>query len=234
MLFSFSTCFILLLFTLFTLFTFQPPSRLLVIAKKDLDGQPVVVADLEALRYAVNRLDLVVGQAPAVNVIVGLDALRGDALGDDAPALLDAPDEEHLLDRLALGVCQRLERVVCVQRRVGRAQARVAGAVDALGLGVRDELGRGVARMQLDLVDGGDNLFNVREASRVKKPGTRTLQLGSLSKISRFLTAKLETPMFLTLPVPTSFCISRHVSTKFQSSKTTFSPGITDAGQWIR
>lgn len=131
---------------------------LLIVAEKDLDGQPVVVAHFEALRHGVNLLDLVVRQAPAVDIKVALDAGGRYALGDDAPALLHAPDEQHLLDRLALGVGNGLEGVVGVEGRVGRAQARVAGAVDALGLVVGDELGRGVAGVQLNLVDGGNNL----------------------------------------------------------------------------
>ena len=45
------------------------------------------------------------------------------------------------------------------------------------------------------------------------------LSSGFLSRISRFLMAKLETPMFLTLPVPGSFCISIQVFWKSWSGR---------------
>lgn len=90
--------------------------------------------------------------------------------------------------------------------------------MDALGGAVGHQLRRGVAGVQLDLVDGGDDLDELAvgtlEGQRVKE---HTLQLGSLSNRSRFLMPKLLTPIFRTLPVPTSFCISRQVSTKSQS-----------------
>lgn len=43
-----------------------------------------------------------------------------------------------------------------------------------------------------------------------------TLQVGSLSRISKFLIPKFETPMARTLSFG-NFCISSHVLTKFQS-----------------
>lgn len=62
------------------------------------------------------------------------------------------------MDGLALCLCDFGEGSVGVEGRVCGAQARVAGAVDALGRVVGDELGRRVARVQLDLVGGGDDL----------------------------------------------------------------------------
>jgi hypothetical protein len=44
------------------------------------------------------------------------------------------------------------------KRRVGRAEAGVGSAVDALLLAVVDELGGRVVGVKLDLVDGGDGL----------------------------------------------------------------------------
>lgn len=133
-------------------------STLLVIAKEHLDGKPRVAADLEPLRDGVDLLDLVVGEVPTVDLEVGLDAAVGDGLGDDAPALLEAPEEEDLLRGAPLGLGDGEEGLVGVEGRVGAAQAGVAGGVDALGGVVGDELGGGVAGVELDLVDGGDDL----------------------------------------------------------------------------
>lgn len=132
-------------------------------AEEDLDGQPVMAADLEAagLVDLVNLGNLLIGQAPAIKVKVGLDALLGDALGKHAPALLDTPLEENLLHSLALGLSDLGEGLVLVERRVAATEGRVAGAVNALGCAVLDEVGGGVARVELDLVDGGDDLCSL-------------------------------------------------------------------------
>lgn len=58
------------------------------------------------------------------------------------------------------------------------------------------------------------------------------LTSGFLSRISRFLMPKLLTPMFLTLPVPCSFCISIQVFSKFQSLRCLdLSSGSVELGQ---
>lgn len=114
---------------------------LLVIAEEDLDRQPRVTADLEALRQRVNDLDLVGSQLPAVKLKVGLDALGRDRLGDDAGPTLQTPDKQDLLDGLALLLCELLELLVLVERRVGGTKAGVGGGVDALLLEVVEELG---------------------------------------------------------------------------------------------
>lgn len=73
----------------------MPASRkhLLVVAEKDLDGQPGVTADLEAVGAAAKLLHLVVGQRQAVELKVGLDSAVGDGLGDDTGATLQTPHE---------------------------------------------------------------------------------------------------------------------------------------------
>lgn len=96
--------------------------RLLIIAIKDLDGQPAVATDLEALLNAVQGLDLLFGQAPAVEVKVGLDARLSHALGQHAEALVQAPLEQDLLGRLALCLGDGQERLVLGQGRVGAAE----------------------------------------------------------------------------------------------------------------
>ena len=131
---------------------------LLVIAKEDLDRQPRVTADLEALRQRVDLLHLLVRQLPAIKLEVTHDAGCCDRLGDDAGAALETPHEEDLGSGLALGLGDLSQSLVLGQRAVGAAEAGVGGAVDALLLAVVDELGGGVVGVQLDLVDGGDDL----------------------------------------------------------------------------
>lgn len=122
------------------------------------DWQPRVTADLEPLLDAVQGSNLLVGQAPAVQLPVGDDARLCDALGQDGEALLEAPDEQDLLRRLALVLGDGQEGLVLAERGVCAAEGRVGRGVDVLALEVLDELGRGVAGVQLDLVDGGGDL----------------------------------------------------------------------------
>lgn len=67
--------------------------ELLVIAEEDLDGQPGVAANLEAVGTAAELLHLVVGQRPTVKLEVGLDSGCGDGLGDDRGTALETPHE---------------------------------------------------------------------------------------------------------------------------------------------
>ena len=92
---------------------------LLVVTKEDLNRQPRVTADLESLRQRVNDLDLVVCQLPSVKLEVALDALSRDRLRNHAGSTLQTPDEENLLDGLALLLGELLELLVLVKRRVG-------------------------------------------------------------------------------------------------------------------
>ena len=114
---------------------------LLVIAEEDLDGQPGVTANLEALRQRVDDLDLFVGQLPAVKLEVALDALSRDRLGDDTGTALQTPNKQDLLDGLALLLGELLELLVLVEGRVGGTKAGVGGGVDALLLEVVEKLG---------------------------------------------------------------------------------------------
>lgn len=119
--------------------------------------------------------------------------------------------------------------------------------MDVLAREVVEQLGRGVAGVQLDLVDGGDDLFEKTAVSISVRPilplgqeslgrgELLTVVLSALNSFSRFLMAKLLTPMARTLPVPTSFCISRQVSTKSQPGKCFFlSSGSVEDGQCTR
>ena len=114
---------------------------LLVIAEEDLDGQPGVTANLEALRQRVDDLDLFVGQLPAVKLEVALDALSRDRLGDDTGTALQTPNKQDLLDGLALLLGELLELLVLVEGRVGGTKAGVGGGVNALLLEVVEKLG---------------------------------------------------------------------------------------------
>lgn len=79
--------------------------HLFVVAKENLDWQPIVTAHLEAIRQARKLLHLLISQLPTVNVKVGFDARLGDRLGNDIPAVLDTPLDHALLRRLALCLC---------------------------------------------------------------------------------------------------------------------------------
>lgn len=131
---------------------------LLVVTEEDLDGQPRVTADLEAVGQRAELLHLLVGKAPTVELEVVLDAGGSDGLGNDRGAALQAPHEEDLGGRLALGLGDLSKSLVLGQRAVGAAEAGVGSAVDALLLAVVDELGGRVVGVQLDLVYGRDSL----------------------------------------------------------------------------
>lgn len=66
-------------------------SFLLVIAEENLDWQPGITADLEAVWQAAELLHLLVCERPAVKLEVSLDAGSSDRLGDDAGAALETP-----------------------------------------------------------------------------------------------------------------------------------------------
>lgn len=136
-------------------------SQLLVISKEHLHGQPAVTADLEALLNAVQCLDILARQLPTIELEVSLDTRLGHTLGQNAEALGKTPSQQHLLWRLALGLGNGEQRLVLGERGVGAAERRVGRWVDVLGGEVGDELGGGIAWVQLDLVDGGNNLWRV-------------------------------------------------------------------------
>ena len=147
----------------------RSPSSL-VIPKEHLDGEPAVTANLETVRNGVNLGNLLIGQAPVVELEVVHDTRRCHALGQYAPSLLDAPEEKDLCRRAGLGMGDRLEDDVLAERRVRAAKGRVAGGVNPLGCVVGDELGAGVSRMELNLVDRRDDV-----AARVVKKSLEVL-----------------------------------------------------------
>ena len=133
-------------------------TNLLVVTKENLDGQPSVTTDLEAVLQVVELVDLLICQGPAVDIEVALNAGLVHRLGDNTPALGNTPNEEDLLRSLALLLSDLQESGVPVERRVGGAETRVTSGVDALGGVVGNQLGGGVVGVQFDLVDGGDDL----------------------------------------------------------------------------
>lgn len=138
--------------------TSHPYFNLLVIAEEDLDRQPAVTADLEAVLEVIKLVDLLISEGQAIDLEVALNAGLADGLGDDTPALLDTPDEQNLLGSLALLLSELEKSGILVERRVGGAKARVSGRVDTLGSVVSNQLGRGVVGVQLDLVHSGNDL----------------------------------------------------------------------------
>lgn len=135
----------------------KPSTALLVVAEEDLDGQPGVTADLEAVGEGAELLHLVVGEGE-VELEVVLNARGSDGLGDDGGTALQAPDEENLSGGLALGLSDLSKSLVLGERAVGAAEAGVGSGVDVLLLEVLEELGGGVVGVELDLVDGRDDL----------------------------------------------------------------------------
>lgn len=134
------------------------PTGLLVVAKEHLDRQPPIPAHLEALLDPIQRLHIISRQLPAVQLEIRLNTRLRHGLGQHREALGQSPGQQDLLRRLAFGLGDGQERVVLGERRVGAAERRVGGRVDVLGGEVGDELGRGVARVQLDLVDSWNDL----------------------------------------------------------------------------
>jgi hypothetical protein len=108
--------------------------------------------------------------------------------------------------------------------------------MDALRGVVSDELGGWVVGVEFDLVDCWNDLAEVSGPVPSQAGVIRhTFVDGSFRRISKFLIPKLETPMFFTLPVAGSFCISCHVLMKFQSGRCFFRLlGSVDEGQCIR
>lgn len=131
---------------------------LLVVPEEHLDGQPSVSTHLEAVLQVAQGLDFVIGEIPAINLVVLFDTLLANRLRNDAPALLQTPHQKDLLRGLALLFGDLQQSRVFVQRRIGRTQARVTGRVDALRGVVGHQLRGRVVGMQFDLVDSWHNL----------------------------------------------------------------------------
>jgi hypothetical protein len=173
---------------------------LLVIAKEHLDGQPSITTDLEAVLKVVKLVNLIISQLPAVDIKVALNASLVDRLRNDTPALGDTPNQEDLLGSLALVLGNLEEGRVLVQGRVGGAQAGVTGGVDALGGVVGDQLGGGVVGVQLDLVDGGDDLAagviqELLEVPDAEVGDTDVADLASGRQLLDFLPVDIELAM---------------------------------------
>lgn len=103
------------MYFLFIYFTLPLTSTLLVITEEDLNRQPSVTTDLEAILQAVQLLYLIRGQIPAIKLKVRLDTLFVDGLGDNGPALLQTPCEKYLLRSLTLSLGEAEESLVLVE-----------------------------------------------------------------------------------------------------------------------
>lgn len=123
--------------------------------------------DVEPLRLLAELVHGLHGLVVELDLLEVLaDARRRDRLGDDAVAAELRPGQHDLgaRDRLARGLGKALGDGLRLghadQQRQAEAvvaEGRVGGDVDALLRGVLDELGLGVARVALDLVDSGDD-----------------------------------------------------------------------------
>jgi hypothetical protein len=181
----------------------KPSTALLVIAEEDLDGQPCVTADLEAVGQRAELLHLLVVKSE-VELEVVLNARGSDGLGNDRGAALETPDEEDLSSGLALGLGDLGKSLVLCERAVGAAEAGVGSAVDVLGLAVVDELGRRVVGVELDLVDGRDGLAGgvVEELLQVldrEVGNTNVLHAAGRGKLLELLPGLDEVPVGVVL-----------------------------------
>ncbi|KAG9680308.1 Aldo/keto reductase, partial [Aureobasidium melanogenum] len=141
--------------------------ELLVIAEEDLDGQPGVAADLEAVGTAAELLHLVVGQRPAVKLEVALDSRSGDGLRNDRGAALETPHETGFSTLAWIQVGGRKlakltgpEQWTCPCSRQSSSGPR-RGQEEIV-----DELGGGVVGEDLEVLDGKVGDTDVLDAAR--------------------------------------------------------------------
>jgi len=132
--------------------------NLLIIPKEYLNRQPSIPTNLHAIWDSIQLLNLLRRQLPAIELKIRLNPVLVHRLRDDRPALLQTPCKQNLCGGLAFLFGDGSERCVFDERRVGAAEARIASRVDTLGGVVGDELGGRVVGVQLDLVDGWDDL----------------------------------------------------------------------------
>jgi hypothetical protein len=143
--------------------------------------------------------------------------MRGVPVGESCPWLLRARGGSRLCrvgSRWILGKSSRWCGFLlrCYRRR-------------AWGMGCWGEVRFGLLLVRSGIVSSALQQDWIRQ----------TLQDGSLSSFSKFLIPKLETPMFLTLPVAGNFCSSCHVLMKSQSGRCFFkSVGSVEHGQCMR
>eukprot|EP00760_Papus_ankaliazontas_P029882 PhM_4_TR4508/c1_g2_i1/m.7741 len=156
-----------------------------VLTAEDVGGD-VAVLRLERAQ----RLHVLVGQTELRALEVRLDALGRHGLGDDAGAALHRPRNEHMSGRGALVLGgDGLDNVVLeecgqwlVGGHVGGSERAVGGEVNALRSAVREQPVLAVVRVQLALVDGGDDAqvlddFKLRLAEVADADAARELLL---------------------------------------------------------
>lgn len=100
-------------------------------------------------------------------------------------------DRWHLQDlshSLVLVLCNLGQRLVLRQRAVGRAQAGVSSAVDALGLAVVEQLRRRAVGVELDLVDSGRGLEARGSEKLLEVANAEVLQTGNVNRLLTRLT----------------------------------------------
>ena len=132
--------------------------HLLIIPKENLNRQPSITANLKAILQVIKLVNLLITQLNTINLIVRVNASLANRLRNNTPPLVNTPNKQNLLRRLALVLGNLQQGGILVQGGVGGAQAGVASGVDALGGVVGNQLGGGVVGVQLDLVYGWDDL----------------------------------------------------------------------------
>ena len=94
----------------------KPSTALLVVAEENLDGQPGVTADLEAVGEGAELLHLVVGEGE-VELEVVLNARGSDGLGDNGVAANLGPGKDDLGGSGLVLLSDLLDDVVLNEKR---------------------------------------------------------------------------------------------------------------------
>lgn len=126
---------------------------------ENANWQPCIPTDFETIWQIIKLCYFFIRQVPSVKLEVGLDSVLVHTLWDNAPSLLNSPGQQDLLRRFPLFFRQGEEVLILVERRVRTPKAGISSAVNPFGGVVCYELGRGVVRVNLDLVHSWNNLF---------------------------------------------------------------------------
>lgn len=190
-------------------------SLLIVLKNLHAIGQKAPITNLESLLNTLERFNLRKSQSPTIQIKIRRDSFRSDRFRNDGPAAVQTPAQQDLLYAFPLSFRDRNQGSIVEERRIFRSETRVSRCVDSLESVVRHQLPGWVGWVDLNLVDCWCDLF---KASGKPSPTNRieikpTLQLSSPKSLSSWAFPKLLTPILLTFPVSTNFCISVQVFT---------------------
>lgn len=123
--------------------------------------------DTLGLVEVVQSLEVLLGQGDGGLSVLD-DSRVGDRLGDDHGAVTNVVGGEDSSGRGVVLVGQRDDELVLEQRATDRAKGREGGHDNVVLLAEFHELELGQQRVELDLVDGGDNLGLLEQLLEVR------------------------------------------------------------------